>query len=108
MKHLTLQKLKDDMGFRERRSKDKGLAEIINEKYQVEINDDIVFDILTGDRYWRKHLEDNENLRGKDYKDGRKYSQKKQIDLGYEAGYDESVKKMKIIMKEGKPVAVPE
>ena len=91
--------LENDKRFRERKNKDKGIANMINRKYHNLIpkdkRADIVGDILTADRSWRGILkeEENKHLRGKDYNDKVRLSQEAQIGLGYEAFYNQDIKK---------------
>lgn len=90
--------LKSDARFRERSNKNKGIANLLAEKYHIEIpkdkRDDFISDVLSADRYWRKTLEDEPSLRGKDYMTKEEMAQKKQIELGYMPGFEESIKKL--------------
>lgn len=93
---------------RERKVKNKLLAKILKDTYPVELNDvsldrivDMVKHTLRHDRAWRKVLEDNEGLRGKDYyaeKD--RLEDEAQIEMGYTPGFDQDVKKLNKITKE--------
>jgi hypothetical protein len=73
---------------RERKNKNRCLANLIIKEYNIEIDKgkltDIVGEILNMDRAWRKVLEENENLRGQDYKEKVILEQKKMLELGYE------------------------
>lgn len=87
----VLQYLKEAPPFRERVNKNKGIANMIAKKYGVgfpaDKRNDIVADILSFDRGWRKALEEHPELRGKDYGEKDRLEQQKQIELGYESGY---------------------
>lgn len=87
----VLSYLQEDPRFRERKNKNKGIANLISMKYGIEIpndkRDDIVADILNMDRQWRKCLEEDETLRGKDYDVNNSKTileQKKMLELGYQ------------------------
>jgi len=101
MKNEILNYLKADPRFRERKNKNKGLANLVMQKYGIEIpkdkREDFIADILGADRNWRKALEENEELRGSDYAQGEILSQEKQIQLGYEPNYHADIKKLKTI-----------
>lgn len=79
--------------FRERRHKDNGIVNLLIERYpvlSVVPKSDLieaVRDYNAMDRYWRLLTSQNADLRGTDYDDKTQYSQKKQIELGYQAGY---------------------
>lgn len=98
MKNEILNYLKADPRFRERKNKNKGLANLVMQKYGIEIpkdkRDDFIADILGADRSWRKALEENEEFRGSDYAQGEILSQEKQIALGYEPNYNQNQKKL--------------
>lgn len=89
-------KLETDIDFRERRHRNKGLTEIMLQDYEKSDSMFIDKDFLytfgpaygTYERVWRKVLEENEDLRGFDYDDKTEYEQKKQIELGYEPGFN--------------------
>lgn len=62
--------------FRERSKKNHGIGLIVLRKYGIEITPkvkdvaaDIVSDITSADRAWRKLLEENPELRGTDYEE---------------------------------------
>ena len=55
---------------------------------------------LRHDRAWRKVLEDNEHLRGRDYGDKKILEQEEQIDLGYAYGFDQDIKRINKIVGE--------
>jgi hypothetical protein len=87
MKNEILNYLKADPRFRERKNKNKGLANLVMQKYGIEIpkdkRDDFIADILGADRSWRRCLEEDESLRGSDYAQGDILAQEKKIQLGY-------------------------
>ena len=60
--------------------KDNGFKEFISNKADIA---DIVGEVLTLDRQWRKILEENPELRGTDYKDKAMLEEKKLEELGY-------------------------
>ncbi len=75
---------------RERKNKNKVIAKIMYDQYGLEYNpltkpklSDMVGEILLVDRYWRKVLEENSNLRGTDYNDKAGLELDKQQELGY-------------------------
>lgn len=84
-----IQYLKQEPKARERSNKNRALGNLIAKNYNLEIDKskmaDIVGEILTLDREWRKILEDNPILRGTDYKDKTRLEQEKMLLLGYEA-----------------------
>lgn len=87
--------LKDNPRGRERRNKVRCISNVI-QKYHPSVSDlpwevmsDIVDEIIAYERYWRKILLENPELRGKDYETKRSVVQRKQIELGYESGYNE-------------------
>jgi len=59
-----------------------------------EVMTEIVTEILSLDRQWRKILEENEDMRGNDY-DGGKWKLKEQLEqehqmkVGYESGFNQ-------------------
>lgn len=61
---------------RERRNKNRAIGNVILEDYSLDIPkqtmSEIVAEILTYDRVWRKILEENLHLRGTDYLDKQK------------------------------------
>ncbi len=86
----VLQYLKEDARFRERANKNKGIANMLKEKYPTlkdanrEIVLDIIADCLSWERQWRDLLLKDENLRGSDYDKKHELEEKKLIELGYE------------------------
>lgn len=101
MEQEILEKLELDQNFRERKNKNLIIAQMLKEKYQVDIEvprlKAIIEDASSMDRYWRLHTRNNKHLQGKDYGTKQKVVQEKQIVLGYEAGYNQEVKKLKQI-----------
>lgn len=64
---------------RERKNKNRAIDNLIIKKYMQ----DMVGDILSADRAWRKVLEENINLRGTNYGDKDDLEIIKQRELGY-------------------------
>lgn len=76
---------------RERSNKNRAIGRVIEKNFNltipIETLRDVVGEILTLDRQWRKTLEEYPELRGTDYSEGEKLSQDYQINkLGYELG----------------------
>lgn len=85
---------------RERFFKNRTIAFVMQQKYAnlkdipLDRLQDYIKDILTLDRQFRKILEENPDLRGKDYEYKKIAEQEYQIKLGYEAGwYDKTFNK---------------
>lgn len=84
--------------FRERKDKNLGIAKLIVMKYHPWLagNEEKLADLVvlagTLDRAWRKILQDNPELRGLDYEDKAVLEQEKQMELGYEVGFDSDIK----------------
>ncbi len=91
--------LEQEPKARERKYKNRAIAKIIQSKYTIQIStsalQEIVGEVLTLDRSWRKTLEDNPHLRGTDYKDKDELEQKAMINLGFSVGHHQDVKKLK-------------
>ncbi|MFA5050979.1 MAG: hypothetical protein WC499_02590 [Patescibacteria group bacterium] len=89
--------------FRERKNKDRGLVNILIEKYptlatiQKEILVDMVKDYNSMDRSWRQTLEHSPQLRGSDYEDKVILEQEKMLSLGYGVGHSQDIKTLKNI-----------
>lgn len=88
--------LKQEPRARERKNKNRAIANVIIEKLSLhEISKDKITDmvgeILSLDRKWRKILEENEDLRGTDYKEKDILEQNKMLELGYEPGYNQKL-----------------
>lgn len=85
--------LKQEPRARERKNKNRAIGNITIKKYQLDKNmfvdkeqmADMVGEILSMDRQWRKILEENPELRGTDYGDKDKLEEMKQLELGYGA-----------------------
>lgn len=96
MKNEILQYLKEDVRFRERANKNKGIANLIMRKYGIDIpkdkRDDIVADILNADRNWRDILLNEVSLRGNDYNSKLELEAKKREELGYTVGFTQQIK----------------
>lgn len=88
--------LREDARFRERKNKNKGIANLVSKKYGIVIPQDkrdvIIADILGADRYWRLLLSEYKELRGSDYGTKDILEQKKEIELGYSPGYQKDIK----------------
>lgn len=86
---------------RERKNKNKFLAWFLEKKYMVSLglNQDqlanLIVDAGSYDRAWRKILQENPELRGKDYDDKEVLEQEKQLELGYMPGETDVAKRMK-------------
>lgn len=95
--------------FRERKNKDRGIVNIlISRHYKLGeairtgvLSKDFVTEAMkeyaSMDRAWRQALEQDPNLRGKDYGDKEKLEQEAEIRLGYVPGHDADVKKLKTL-----------
>ena len=101
MKDKILNYLKTDERFRFRKNKNKGIANLLAEKYHIEIpkdkRDDFIADVLSADRCWRKSLEDFPELRGADYDQKEVLEQTAQISLGYLPHGNENLKTFKTL-----------
>lgn len=79
--------LKQEPKARERKNKHRAVGNVVIEKFGLEIDKskmaDVVGEILSLDREWRKILEENPELRGQDYEEGKLLAKKKQLELGY-------------------------
>jgi hypothetical protein len=91
MENQVLEYLRSEPRFRERHNKDRGIANLLIEKYHLDIEKSrltaVIQDANSMDRYWRKLTAENPDLRGKDYDTKRIVEERKQMDLGYESGY---------------------
>ena len=95
--------------FRERRNKDRGIVNIlISRHYKLGeairtgvLSKEFVIEAMkefsSMDRYWRQALEQEPELRGRDYDDKEKVEQEAELSLGYVPGNDADVKKLKHI-----------
>jgi len=93
-KTLVKDYLEQEVLFRERKNKDRGIVNLLIKKYGLqyaidrgEITKDkivtLVQDYATMDRSWRQILQKNENLRGSDYDEKDQLESKKMVELGY-------------------------
>lgn len=77
-------------------NKNRAIGNLIIKDHMLSIDKNkmsmIVGEVLSADRAWRKVLEENPSLRGSDYDEKIRLSQEKQIELGYESGYNENVR----------------
>lgn len=97
--------LKKEPRARERKNKNRAIANVILQPYlkgfgingNKEIMADMVGEILSLDRKWRKILEENPDLRGTDYEQKDILEQQAQINLGYEPDYKNNVAKLKTL-----------
>ena len=95
--------LKQEPRARLRRNKNRAIGNLMSEKYESqlllskEMMADMVGEILSLDRKWRKILEENPELRGSDYKDKEILEQEAQIKLGYDPLYQQDLKKLKTL-----------
>ena len=101
MKQEILDYLKEEVRFRERSAKWRGIADIIKKKYNLDIDRvklaDILAEASSADRYWRLALKENPELRGADYDDGEILAQKKELELGFSPNYFQDVRKLKTL-----------
>lgn len=86
--------LQEFPAMRERREKDRYLFALVLKHHGIPLTPelkakahDIMGDLLSADRQWRKVLEEHPELRAKDYDDGERLSQEYQIAIGYEPNY---------------------
>lgn len=107
-KEIITRKLEDDVSFRERKNKDKGIAQVVAAHHwgiMAALNDgSITIESLTEafqeyaslDRCWRKILEERQELRGTDYDDKDELERRKLEELGYNVpkGEDEGEQKL--------------
>ncbi len=88
--------LEENKGGRERKKRGRFIAWLIDKKYRTELPLDLLEDMLRDgenmSREWRKVLEDEPSLRGGDYNTKRLVEERKQIELGYIPGFEESIK----------------
>lgn len=89
---MTIKDVKHDLNFypqfRERKNKDRYIAEKLEHKYHTEIKIDQLIEIIRDasnlDRNWRLTLQRNPRLRGLDYLEGKDRLEKgKLLELGY-------------------------
>lgn len=84
------QRLENHPWFRERKAKNFGIAKMLKNKYNVNIDpktlEDLIVEASSLDRAWRQTLQHNPHLRGSDYGEGEILAQEKILELGYEVG----------------------
>ena len=74
---------------RERKNKNRAITYVLKKRYgflaevDKKLVNKMVREVNTLDREWRKILQDNPELRGKDYNEKTKLEQAKQQELGY-------------------------
>lgn len=92
-----IEKLENSPSFRERRFRDRYLLEMVLAKNNINAMfvpstqiGDVIKDYMSFERIWRDVLQEREDLRGEDWKDGKILDQKFQMEvLGKESGYHE-------------------
>lgn len=95
--------LKQEPRARLRANKNRAIGNILQKKhfYTENISRDkmanLVGEILTLDRQWRKILEENPELRGTDYSKKDILEQEKMLELGYSPGYQRDIKTLKLL-----------
>lgn len=86
---------------RERKNKNKAVAYLIKERYNLDIRSDllteIVSDAQTLDRAWRKITLDNPELRGSDYEEKAALVEKAQARLGYSTATQQDPELMRLL-----------
>ena len=101
LKQLVKDYLIREPHFRERHAKDRGIANLLIEKYNLDISKEklteIIQDANSMDRYWRMIMNENPELRGNDYDTKDIVESRKEMELGYETGYLGDVKKLREI-----------
>ena len=89
MKDTVLKYLEKYSIFRNRSEKNKGLVIILQHKYPVlqqiekKVLLDVFEDLMLGERYWRKILQETPSLRGSDYDEKDAIEKIVQQELGY-------------------------
>lgn len=98
--------LDEEPRARERKLKDRAIVNVLLKHYKdlKGIEKEILIDVCRAyanyDRAWRQILSETPRLRGTDYDvNGSKnmLEQEKMLDLGYEVGIDQDVKKLKTL-----------
>jgi len=101
MYELIKHKLEEFIWFRERKNKNYGISEILVEEHKLNINarklEEIIVEYASLDRQWREVTKDHPHLRGSDYEDRVRLMQEKQIELGYEVGYNKDIKQKELL-----------
>lgn len=84
-----------------RKNKNRAIGNLISKQYGLEIDKnkmaDMVGEILSADRAWRKVLEDNEHLRGEDYNQKQILEENKMLELGYSPNFHKDNKTLKLL-----------
>lgn len=97
----VLNYLKREPRFRERSAKNRGIADLLIEKYHLDLDRkklaDVIQEASSMDRAWRKCLEENPDLRGSDYEDKQILEEKKMLELNYSPSYEKDVKILKLL-----------
>ena len=101
MKEDVLEYLNKEPRFRERKSKWRGIADLLIKRYNLTIDRrilaDIVADASSADRYWRDILKNDPSLRGSDYTDKDTLEQETMLHLNYSPGYEKDIKQLSLI-----------
>lgn len=102
IKQQVINLLTNDPAMRMRRNRYKAVWSIVYEKYQKDFWGQETFlivgpEILSITRLINKVQEEQPELRGSDYSEGKILAQKKQIDLGYTPGYNSDLKKLETL-----------
>lgn len=107
IKNLVRDYLEKQPLFRERKNKDRGIVNIlISRHYKLgeairtgvlskEFVVEAMKEFSSMDRYWRQALDQEPELRGKDYNDRERLEQETELSLGYVPGHAADVKKLK-------------
>lgn len=108
-KEIITKKLEDEVLFRERKNKDKGIANIVAAHHwgimqalkdgylTIESLANALQEYASLDRCWRKILEERQELRGSDYDDKDELERRKLEELGYNVSSGESDNQNKLL-----------
>lgn len=89
--------LQNEPRARERVNKVRALCNLLQRNHPAiqgipaEVFTQIIDETIAYERYWRKILLENPDLRGKDYQTKREVVQKFQQSIGYEGGYTQKL-----------------
>lgn len=87
-----LELLQKEPKARERSNKNRAIGNLMMKQYNLTMDKaqmaDMVGEILSMDRLWRKILEENPDLRGSDYGKKDSLEQKKLLELGYNVEHE--------------------
>lgn len=108
MQNEVLQKLKNHESFRERRFRSKYLSILalrnlnLEAKYKdktLTLEELAEFATTYGsyERVWRKCLQENKDLRGTDWEDGKVLAEETMLKLNYETDYFNNIAKLKTL-----------